>query len=176
MSDDQVTIRTARAEDVEAMVAVHSQARAAYYMAGGVPAEQVDDAEAVAARHTSWARAVESSDKRAFCAVSGAGRVVGVLGMGRPYGHPDLDPALVRQLYQIQVLPGVWRRGIGSLLIAAFQEELVRGGRRTGVLDAWEANERGRSFYRRHGWSQDGHRRPGPLGRDYLRLRWEADV
>ncbi|MFE2228556.1 hypothetical protein [Streptomyces kronopolitis] len=40
-----------------------------------------------------------------------------------------------------------------------------------GRVEAWERNERARAFYARHGWRPDGHRRPGPAGACYVRMR-----
>ena len=72
-----------------------------------------------------------------------AGVVLGFLAL-----HDDDDGAWVSQLY---LRPGVWRRGIGSALLAHAK------GLRPGGLRLWcfQVNARGRAFYERHGFTVD---------------------
>ena len=69
--------------------------------------------------------------------------------------------------------PAAWGRGIGAALHDAFVEHLRATGFAGAVLEVWEANARARAFYAHRGWHDDGVRRPGPAGIDYLRLRLE---
>ncbi|WLW53638.1 hypothetical protein QU709_20690 [Streptomyces sp. SX92] len=65
----------------------------------------------------------------------------------------------------------LWGQGIGGRLHAAYVEFLREASLGTGVLEAWERNERARVFYARRGWWADGRRRSGPAGADYVRMR-----
>jgi uncharacterized spore protein YtfJ/GNAT superfamily N-acetyltransferase len=74
-----------------------------------------------------------------------AGRVVVAEESGRVVGFVAVDGGELSALY---VLPELWGRGVGHRLLEAAGP--VR------VLWVLEANERGRSFYERHGWRPDG--------------------
>lgn len=95
---------------------------------------------------------------------------MGILLLGPPHGH-DLDVSVYRELYQVQVLPTAWGRGVGSALHDAFTGSTVSSGCTRGVLEAWEANARAQRFYAKHGWRADGVRRRGPEGIDFIRLQ-----
>ena len=60
------------------------------------------------------------------------------------------------ELYTIYVHPKHWRRGIGSLLLAAAEQSLNNRGFADAVLWTLELNERARHFYERHDWHADG--------------------
>jgi GNAT superfamily N-acetyltransferase len=74
-----------------------------------------------------------------------AGRVVVAEASGRVGGFAAFDGPELNALY---VLPELWGRGIGHRLLAAAGP--------VSLLWVLEANERGRSFYERHGWRPDG--------------------
>ncbi|MFI1073679.1 GNAT family N-acetyltransferase [Streptomyces puniciscabiei] len=160
-----IGIRPARTEEARTLAVLHTRTRTAYYTAGGLPATELDGAERILPY---WERAV--SEGRALVAATSEGRVVGFLMTGPPK-FDDVDAASVRELQQIGVEPGGWGRGVGGLLHEAFVRRLHADGLTDGVLECWEANPRAQAFYARHGWRPDGSRRPGPLGRDYIRLR-----
>jgi ribosomal protein S18 acetylase RimI-like enzyme len=170
--DEPVVVRQATPADLDAMVDVHTRARAAYYTAGGLAGtdDVIGSAADDVARRAGWARLIEPSTAgTAMCAVA-AGQVVGVVSMGPPFAS-HVDPATTAQLRQIHVAPGRWGRGIGSLLHDAFVRYLERSALTAGVVEAWERNARAQAFYRRHGWHPDGHRRPGPGDADYVYLQ-----
>ena len=161
--DEMTVIRNAAVGDLDAVVDVHTQARTAYYRAGGLAEAELADPAEHAERTAGWRRAVEGERHITLCAVRGE-RVVGVLSMGAPEAGGC-------ELYQIHVRPGSWGLGIGSRLHAAYVEALRDAGVPYGRLCVWERNARARAFYARHGWRADGHRMPGPGGADYLRMR-----
>ncbi|MGI5456337.1 N-acetyltransferase family protein [Streptomyces sp. CA-249302] len=168
-----IILRTATTADVDTITDIHTLARTAYYRAGGHSDPDLTSAESRAARREAWSRAVESADREALCAIH-EGEITGVVLMGPPHDpDPDLDPATTGQLYQIHVRPGSWGAGVGSRLHEGFVRFLRERSLSTGVLEAWERNSRARAFYARHGWRPDGHRRPGPCGAEYVRLRLE---
>jgi ribosomal protein S18 acetylase RimI-like enzyme len=111
-----------------------------------------------------------------MCAFQDDSAVVGIVSMGPPLEpavdlSADEDPQSVGQLYQIHVTPSSWSQGVGTRLHAAFVGYLAETRRRTGLLEAWDRNERAQGFYARHGWRPDGRRRPGFDGSYYLNLR-----
>ncbi|WP_228044344.1 GNAT family N-acetyltransferase [Streptomyces ferrugineus] len=165
MIDTQISIRPARTEEAHALAALHTRTRTAYYTAGGLPAQELAGAERISGY---WQRAVDEG--RAQVAAASGGRVVGFLMAGSPK-FDDIAAASVRELQQIGVDPTGWGRGVGGLLHAAFVRRLRADGLTEGVVECWEANARAQAFYARQGWRPDGSRRPGPLGRDYVRLR-----
>ncbi|MFR9778710.1 N-acetyltransferase family protein [Micromonospora sp. MS34] len=166
-----LVVREATLADLDGVVDIHHRARIAYYGAGGVPVGSVEAAsQDLRAR---WTRSLEAAEKRVRCAVAD-GEVVGIAAMGPPLAA-DVDAREVGQLYQIHVVPGRWRRGIGSRLHSAFLRYLAESSLRTGLLEVWERNRSAQAFYARHGWQPDGRRRPGgPDDTDYVYLRLEV--
>ncbi|SCL14254.1 Ribosomal protein S18 acetylase RimI [Micromonospora nigra] len=169
-----IRVRLASLADLAEIVAVHVAARTAYYRAGGLTGTEIDNPADQLRRHEGWQEAIRAPEKRVICAELD-GRIVGVAAMGPPLDDAgfldDAGPTGVGQLYQIHVHPECWGRGVGGHLHADFVDYLRSEAMMTGRLEAWERNTRGHSFYLRHGWQPDGHRRPGPDGTDYLRMR-----
>ncbi|MGW5672322.1 N-acetyltransferase family protein [Micromonospora sp. NPDC003776] len=165
-----LVVREATLADVDPVIDVHTRARVAYYRAGGAGIEDVTGRAVVQEQRAGWTRALQAPEKLVLCAVADA-ELVGIAAMGPPL-PADVDARTAGQLYQIHVLPGRWRCGIGTRLHAAFLDYLARSGRRTGLLEVWERNSPAQTFYARHGWRPDGRRRPGgPDGSDYVYLR-----
>ncbi|WP_127360277.1 GNAT family N-acetyltransferase [Actinacidiphila soli] len=69
-------IRPATPADLDAMLAVHTAARTAYYRAGGLSEAELTDPAEHAGRAAGWARAVERADRTTLCAVRADGAVV----------------------------------------------------------------------------------------------------
>ncbi|WP_030929621.1 GNAT family N-acetyltransferase [Streptomyces sp. NRRL S-646] len=171
MTTSQTLLRTASLDDLDRITDLHTQARTAYYQAGGFSEPDLTSPEARSSRREMWMRALDNDATTVLCAVHG-GETVGILAMGPPL-DPDVDAAAAGQLYQIHVRPGSWGHGIGSQLHAAFVQRLRDASLTTGVLEAWERNIRAHAFYARHGWKPDGHQRPGPGDANYVRMRLE---
>ncbi|MGC9544094.1 N-acetyltransferase family protein [Streptomyces sp. UG1] len=119
-------------------------------------------------------RALQAENRTVLCAVR-EGELVGILSMGDPV-DVDVDATTAGQLHQIHVRPGSWGQGIGSQLHAAFVRFLREASLTTEVVEAWESNTRAHAFYVRHGWTPDGHQRPGPADANYVRLRLDLDL
>lgn len=171
MAASRILLRPADLGDLEHITDLHTLARTAYYRAGGYTDAELTSGEGRSERREMWRRALRDDARTVLCGLRGDA-LVGVLAMGPPL-DADVDASAVGQLYQIHVRPGHWGQGIGSLLHGAFVERLRDTSSGAGVLEAWERNARAQAFYARHGWRPDGHRRPGPAGGDYLRLRLE---
>ncbi|MEU0069922.1 GNAT family N-acetyltransferase [Streptomyces sp. NPDC006332] len=165
----QTSLRTANLDDADSITDLHTLARTAYYQAGGLRDVEPASRDARSRRRQSWLRAIQSGDRTVLCAER-EGELVGILSMGPPH-EAEFDATTAGQLYQIHVHPSIWGQGIGSCLHAAFVQFLRDASLVTGVLEAWERNSRAQAFYARHGWKPDGHRRPGPGKRNYVRMR-----
>jgi RimJ/RimL family protein N-acetyltransferase len=169
VTTSQTLLRTASLDDLDPIVDLHTQARTAYYQAGGLSEAELTSPEARSVRREMWMRAVQDDTRTVLCAVRES-EIAGILAMGPPL-EGDLDASAVGQLHQIHVRPGHWGQGIGSQLHAAFVQLLRDASLTGGVLEAWERNSRAQAFYARHGWKPDGHRRPGPGQANYLRMQ-----
>ncbi|MFI1382083.1 GNAT family N-acetyltransferase [Embleya sp. NPDC020886] len=168
-SQPAARLRPARPDDLDAIVDLHTRARAAYYRTGGAAEHEIEDPthpDPLASRRDAWRRAVDTDARTVVCAIAGD-RVVGVAAMGRVTGPAG-------ELYQIHVSPKCWGQGIGTALHAEFVRFLDRERLSEGRVEAWRRNERAMAFYARHGWSPSGEHRPGPAGGDYVRMRLTA--
>jgi GNAT superfamily N-acetyltransferase len=164
-----VDVRLATLADVDDLFDVHTEARSAYYRAGGAADGDFDTPEAAVERRDGWRHMVELPQCRALCAVRD-GVVVGVAGMGeRAWADEELDR--VGQLFQIHVRTDSWGTGVGSALHDGFVEFLRERDLTVGRIEAWERNARANTFYTRRGWRPTSHRRPGPAGADFVELR-----
>ena len=172
MANEELSIRAAHLSDLDEVVAVHTQARTAYYRAGGLSEEEIEAPGGPALRRDAWALVLETDTRTVLCALR-AGALAGVVTMGPPQGG-DADAGLIGELYQLHVLPEHWGHGVGSRLHAAFVRFLRDSSRRAGRVEAWERNHRALAFYARHGWTPDGHRVPGPAGTSYLRMHLDV--
>ncbi|MEU2613501.1 GNAT family N-acetyltransferase [Micromonospora sp. NPDC007271] len=168
---DPISVREATLVDLDGIIDVHTQARVAYYGAGGLAPEAIVNPTSAQEQRTGWTAAIESPHKRVLCAVSG-GCVAGIAAMGRPLS-PKADASKTGQLYQIHVIPSRWGEGIGSILHAAFVRYLDEASLPVGMLEVWERNRRAREFYARRGWKPDGEFRAGPDNSRYIGLRLE---
>ncbi|MGR6321312.1 hypothetical protein [Micromonospora soli] len=74
---------------------------------------------------------------------------MGIAAMGPPLAS-EIDAHVVGQLYQIHVVPGRWRSGIGSTLHASFVAYLAEASLRVGLVEVWERNVRAQAAPRAH--------------------------
>ena len=153
-------IRTATQDDLDAIVTLHTEARATYYR-GHLPEEEYAGEAEVARSREGWARAVDREDATVLCAEADAdGALVGVAAYSVRDG--------VMNLTQFHVSPAHWREGIGSALHLA----CVAGWERRGVtavrLEVFEPNKGAQAFYSACGWAPDPD---GARHGDHLVLR-----
>ena len=176
MTISPTSLRVANIDDLDGITDLHTRTRTAYYRAGGIPEAELTSPEAHSDRRDAWLRALQSGNRTVLCAVR-EGELAGILSMGEPAdADVDVDAATTGQLHQIHVRQGSWGQGIGSQLHAAFVLFLRDASLTAGVLEVWERNTRAQSFYARHGWTPDGHRRPGPADANYIRLRLDLSA
>jgi GNAT superfamily N-acetyltransferase len=108
--------------------------------------------------------------ERTFVASDGA-FIVGFCRLRLPSPDADAD-AFTAQVASLYVLPGRWRRGLGSTLLTAGLRTLEPGSWREVTLWSLRISDRAQAFYAQHGFKPDGatefDRR---YGLDGLRLR-----
>ncbi|MGW8888956.1 N-acetyltransferase family protein [Streptomyces sp. NPDC055749] len=154
-------IRTATPADLDAIVRLHTEARATYYR-DHLPAEEYEGVAEVARSREGWARAVERSDVTVLCAERD-GVVVGIAAFAVRDGVMDLT--------QLHVSPSQWRTGIGTALHAACTDAWRSAGVRAARLEVFVHNTRAQAFYARHGWAPDPD---GPRAGSHLVLRFDV--
>jgi ribosomal protein S18 acetylase RimI-like enzyme len=172
-------VRSARAEDVEAVVGVQVAAWAAVYgdrLPAGALAEMTG-AEARERFAAQWRAAVEhppSSRHRVLVATEE--RAVAGFAAVAPAGDPDLWPGTDAEILALHVLPDRARRGHGSRLLNAVVDHLVDDGFRTAVVWVAESDDPLRPFLEATGWRADGARRELDLGRPLPMVRLHAAI
>ncbi|MER5307888.1 GNAT family N-acetyltransferase [Streptomyces sp. NPDC002773] len=136
-------IRLATAADLDAIVALHTEARATYYR-GHVPDADFLGPEEVARSRAGWAAAVDRG--AVLCAVRD-GEVAGIAAYGQRDG--------LMHLTQLHVLPARWRAGVGAELHTACTDAWRAAGVTEARLEVFEKNERAQAFYATRGWTPD---------------------
>ncbi|MFC8761958.1 GNAT family N-acetyltransferase [Streptomyces sp. NPDC057193] len=149
-------IRFATPADLDAVVALHTEARATYYR-GHLPDADFLGPEEVARCRAGWAAAV---GRGAVLCAERDGEVAGVAAYGERDG--------LMHLTQLHVLPARWRAGVGTALHTACTDAWRAGGVTEARLEVFEKNARARAFYATHGWSPDPE---NPRDGDHLVLR-----
>jgi ribosomal protein S18 acetylase RimI-like enzyme len=154
-------IRPALPADLDAIGAVHQQARQVAY-AGIVPAAALEAMTARKLRNW-WARrfAAEAADHR-MAVLDRGGVVVGFSYVGPATSGNGVSGA--GELYALHVHPDHQGRGLGRALIRHAVGTLADLGYRDAVLWVLAGNASARRFYARAGWTEDGATRTGPIG------------
>ncbi|MEW1724185.1 GNAT family N-acetyltransferase [Streptomyces sp. NPDC093109] len=154
----RTTARLATPADLDAIAALHAEARATYYR-GHLPEDDFDGPAERARTREGWAGALTRQEQAreqgqgqsqggaaVLCAEYG-GALAGVAA----YGPIDT----VMTLTQLHVAPAHWRHGIGTALHTACVAAWREAGVGIARLEVFEPNLRARSFYARHGWYPD---------------------
>jgi ribosomal protein S18 acetylase RimI-like enzyme len=136
-----VNVRSAQSRDARAIAEVHVASwRAAYR---GIVPDRVLDGLTVDEREARWQDQLEDGGSLILVAVEEM-RVVGFCAAsGGEIGALYVDPA-------------VWRRGVGSALLAETLAELRRRGVPAVELWVFRDNQGAVAFYERHGFVLDG--------------------
>ncbi|MDP8942805.1 MAG: GNAT family N-acetyltransferase [Actinomycetota bacterium] len=165
-----VTVRRAGRGDAAAIAGVHVRSWQAAYR--GLLEDETLDAMSVERREQSWGELLGEGDGPSFTLVADlAGRVAGFCSVATP--SRDVDAAEgTAEVAAIYVEPQLWRRGVGSALLAAAVDDLHREGWRDATLWVFAENTDARTFYARFGFELDGsqarHETRGPAA---VRLR-----
>jgi GNAT superfamily N-acetyltransferase len=159
-------LREATAADVDAVAALFLRCWRASY-ADVLPAHVIDVFDEASA-HELWQRALGApkAGTRGVVAVED-GRIVGVIRMGR-----DPEEAAAGHVFSLYVDPDAQGSGVGGRLLVEADAWFRSEGLAEATLWVFEANDRARAFYSRHGWSADGGVRVEPeFGEPEVRLR-----
>jgi 2-amino-4-hydroxy-6-hydroxymethyldihydropteridine diphosphokinase len=140
---EQIEVRRAELDDVEAMARVHTASAEAAY-AGVVP----PDPGALDRRRGMWRDLIADPTGRSWVALE-RGTIVGVANAG-----PSRDGSAAGELRILYVLPARWGSGAGQALLERVQSDLAER-HREGVLTVLAANARARRFYERNEWELD---------------------
>ncbi|MFF4170491.1 GNAT family N-acetyltransferase [Streptomyces sp. NPDC001744] len=148
-------IRLATAADLDAVVALHTEARSTYYR-GHLPDEEFAGPAELARSRAGWEAAV---GRGAVLCAEHDGELAGVA------AHRVDDGVAV--LSQLHVAPARWRRGVGTQLHDACVAAWRAAGASRARLEVFDRNERARAFYAARGWLPDPD---GPRDGDHLGL------
>jgi GNAT superfamily N-acetyltransferase len=96
-----------------------------------------------------------AGDERCLVVEDPAGRVVGFAAFGSP-SDPATSPDAAGEVYAIYLDEGIAGTGVGRDLFAGAAQALRGLGYRRAFLWVLSANERGRRFYEKAGWTFDG--------------------
>jgi len=148
-----VHVRTASADDAEALEAVRLRGWQAAYR--GIVADAYLDA-----------LVIDADRRRERMADPAVTTLVGVEDgtvLGMAVHGPSRDGLDAEELYALYVDPDRWRSGIGSALMEACE----------GVRVLWVlgGNARAQAFYRRHGFEADGRTQLLDLGGPVTEIR-----
>ena len=141
----------AKEADIPAIARVHVAAWKTAYR--GIIADDFLDRLTIGRRDTLWRQYLAMPDRRLLICKE-QGEVTGFAACG-PTRDGDKDPALVGELYAINVAPDYWRQGCGQALVKRVIRELTRAKFALVTLWVLDANERARRFYERAGFALD---------------------
>jgi GNAT superfamily N-acetyltransferase len=168
-----VSVRRAGAPDARAIARVHVDSWHAAYP-GLIPDEFLGRLS-IEDRERQWTETLsEAGDGPLVLVAEARGATVGfstVVIPARDAGEPE-DVAEIAAIY---VDPEAWGGGAGSALIHASVEEMRAAGCREAILWALAGNARAAGFYAKHGWRDDGGRRPSqyfPDAREVVEVRF----
>ncbi|GAA2807628.1 GNAT family N-acetyltransferase [Streptomyces showdoensis] len=157
MIGSPLRIHQAVPADLDAVVALHTEARATYYR-GHLPDEAFAGPGELARSRAGWAAAIDAG--RVLGARDTAGELLGIAAYGERDG--------VMTLSQLHVAPARWRGGVGTALHTACVDAWRAAGVSTARLEVFEPNLRARAFYAARGWLPDPDT---PRDGDHLVLR-----
>lgn len=159
-------VRWATAADAEELADVHVSSWQKAY-SGIFPEEFLDGLDR--AQRTRWWRRFIDDGARVH--VSESDRVVG-------FCHAaDSGDEGWGEIFSIYVHPDHWGEGHGQELLVAGESTLLAQGHERALLWVLEANQRGRRFYERQGWTVGDPIRVEEIGGvQVTELRYEKDL
>jgi GNAT superfamily N-acetyltransferase len=147
-------VRLAMVEDAAALARVHVLAWQAAYR-GLMPDAMLAELD-MAERARGWHQRLAAglATERPVWVVSEEGSVTGFCATGPPR-DPDV-PAGSAEIYAINLLPEMWRKGQGRALFEHAIADLRARGHERVVLWVVSQNSRARAFYEAEGMQPDG--------------------
>jgi GNAT superfamily N-acetyltransferase len=155
-------VRPATPADALAIATIHVRSWQVAYR-GLLPQDYLDELDPQK-RLGQWETILETTAWPATgtLLLTDATAIAGFAGLGPT--RDDDDPASVGELQTLYLDPGHWRRGGGSILLRAVQDQLGRAGFVSAAAWVLETNARARRFYEGHGWRFDGTTKPHDWG------------
>jgi L-amino acid N-acyltransferase YncA len=132
--------------------------KAAYQ--GIIPPEEMALRTDVEKRTIRFRAILENGAGTNFIASYG-GKPCGVLAFGK---GRDADLPGAAEVFSIHALDTVWGKGVGHAMLTFALAELERQGYHEVLLWVFEANDRARKCYERHGFAADGTAKDSGLG------------
>ncbi|MFD8500469.1 GNAT family N-acetyltransferase, partial [Amycolatopsis sp. NPDC059657] len=128
--------------------------RAAYQ---GLIPDEVLAGLSVADRERFWSDVITTRPPHTDQVVAtSAGAIVGFAATGPPLVPADREDPTLGDLYALYLDPDVWRRGIGTQLLAVALDRLRSRGFTHAGLWVLDTNESALRFYERNGWTDTG--------------------
>ncbi|SKB90542.1 Ribosomal protein S18 acetylase RimI [Arthrobacter sp. 49Tsu3.1M3] len=152
MTTPDISVRTATVHDAARLAEIHIAAWRATYR--GVMTDEYLDRLDVDRAASAWRRNIlEPGQGTIHLVVQSADEVAGFAILGPAAGAPDPGAG---QLHAINVHPDWWARGVGSVLFAAAEQQLIDLGYDRAFLWVEKGNARAISFYTNRRWLDDG--------------------
>lgn len=150
----KIKIRRATPEDA---VLISVLATATFYEAYFEQDEPADLAEYIRASFAIEALRNELNDpNNSFHVILHDKKAVGYAKLVDGSSHPSITAKYPVELKRIYLLERVWGTGIGEKLLKHCVETAREMGGTSIWLGVWEENQRGQSFYKKHGFVQTG--------------------
>ena len=152
MTTPDISVRAATVHDAARLAEIHIAAWRATYR--GVMTDEYLDGLDVDRAASAWRRNIlEPRQGTIHLVVQSADAVAGFAILGPAAGDPDPGTG---QLHAINVHPDWWAQGVGSVLFAAAEQQLIELGYDRAFLWVEKGNDRAISFYTNRRWLDDG--------------------
>jgi predicted acetyltransferase len=148
----EVHIRKAEIEDAATVATVLCESWKLAYKDIITPEEMARNTD-VDNRTKRFHSIIESGGMGPIFIASYRGRPCGIVSFGK---SRDADLPNAAEVISIYTLDTVWSKGVGHAMMEFTLAELRRQGYHEVLLWVFEANDRARKFYERHGFSADG--------------------
>lgn len=145
-----MTPRVAVSSDALGIARVQVAAWQAAYR--GLMEQPLLDSLDPAAKVHSWETFLAAPEHQSFVVETGS-QITGYANVCASRDEPNSSTGEVASIY---VLPGYWRKGLGSALLRTAERALVAQGHHSVTLWVLAANNPARQFYERSGYAPDG--------------------
>lgn len=162
----QTTIRLATPEDIRAMAMVHAQSWEVAY-AGIIPPAAI---QAKNATRMQMYQEVITPANEIHYVITAAEMLVGLFAIGVCQDEQP-EQRTAYELYGLYIDPARLHQGFGSQVLAFTKQKAQAQGLDTLVVWVLQANTAARAFYRRHGFREDGAKKPYHCGGTFTCLR-----
>lgn len=149
----KINVREARLEDAAEIARIHVVSSQIAYR--GILPDAWLSTFSIPKRTAQWEQWLRDAPLGKFV-VEFNGTVAGWVSVGRCRDEDRKSDVGAGELYAIYVDPPLWWKGLGSLLNARAERELIVQQFRTISLWVLEANPAARAFYEKHGYRADG--------------------